>query len=90
MVVPQVPQTDTRRSSRRGGSSRTASRSSSPAGSMGIPDEDETDESEANEYTSISAAGIGLCKFVFGILSHSPHDIIPKLKLSFMSINFRS
>ena len=46
MLVPMVPQTDSKRSSRRGGGSRAASRSSSPVGSVGIPDGDETDGSE--------------------------------------------
>ena len=46
MLVPMVPQTDSKRSSRKGGGSRAASRSSSPVGSVGIPDGDETDESE--------------------------------------------
>ena len=46
IVVPQAPQTETRRTSRRGGSSRTASRSSSPGESVGLPDEDETDEKQ--------------------------------------------
>ena len=49
IVVPQAPQTETRRTSRRGGSSRTASRSSSPGESLGLPEEDETDEGENME-----------------------------------------
>ena len=49
MIVPIAPHTETRRTSRKGGSSRTASRSSSPVGSVGVPDEDETDESEDKE-----------------------------------------
>ena len=53
MIVPIAPHTDTRRTSRKGGSSRTASRSSSPVGSVGIPDEDETDESENMERKNV-------------------------------------
>ena len=49
IVVPHAPQTETRRTSRRGGSSRTASRSSSPGESVGLPEEDETDEGENME-----------------------------------------
>ena len=49
MLVPIAPQSDVRRTSRKGGSSRNASRSSSPVGSTGIADEDETDEGETLE-----------------------------------------
>ena len=47
MLVPMAPHTDTKRTSRKGGSSRGASRSSSPVGSVGMPDGDETDGSES-------------------------------------------
>ena len=61
MVVPQAPQMDTKRTSRRGGSSRTASRSSSPGGSIGIPDEDETDESENMDLGNVMFLHLCTC-----------------------------
>ena len=53
MLVPMPPHLDSKRSSRKGGSSRTASRSSSPGESIGIPDEDETDDGETNDGGNI-------------------------------------
>ena len=63
MLVPMPPQLDSKRSSRKGGSSRTASRSSSPGESIGIPDEDETDDGENNDGGNLISPYIGLIVF---------------------------
>jgi hypothetical protein len=69
MIVPIVPHPDTRRTSRKGGSSRTASRSSSPVGSVGIPDEDETDESENMDLGNYNLSmGLKLVNQVYSCL----------------------
>ena len=60
MLVPMPPHLDSKRSSRKGGSSRTASRSSSPGESIGIPDEDETDDGENNDGGNLISPYIGL------------------------------
>ena len=60
MLVPMPPHLDSKRSSRKGGSSRTASRSSSPGESIGIPDEDETDDGESNDGGNLICLKIGL------------------------------
>ena len=60
MLVPMPPHLDSKRSSRKGGSSRTASRSSSPGESIGIPDEDETDDGENNDGGNLISLYIGL------------------------------
>ena len=60
MLVPMPPHLDSKRSSRKGGSSRTASRSSSPGESIGIPEEDETDDGENNDGGNLISLHIGL------------------------------